>query len=160
MANSPNLSSPRRTRPWIKGEIGFCTTAADFAIFVEIEDADAGQRGRMEVFVKVASDPFQIGPALAKAVDASRIEVNADKPARRQHAFALQYVERQKLGSAHQLAPIVAQTRPAVVFPEKMGGFAQDAQVPVPALRFGGVVESVVLAVGERRHGVSKTSGR
>jgi hypothetical protein len=31
-----------------------------------------------------------------------------------------------------------------------MGRFTQDAEIPVPAKRFGGVVEGVVLAVGKR----------
>ena len=33
-----------------------------------------------------------------------------------------------------------------------VGRFTQHAEIPVPAQRFGGIVEGVVLAVGERRH--------
>jgi hypothetical protein len=58
-------------------EIGFGTAAADLAVIVEIEDADAGQRGRMEMSVEVACESFQIGPALAKAVDASTSSVKS-----------------------------------------------------------------------------------
>ena len=107
----------------------------------------------MQVFVEVAGNPFQIGPAPAKALDASRIEIDADKSARRQHAFAFEHVERQKPGGAHQLAPIATQTaKRSIVLPEQMGRFTQDAEIPVPALRFGGIVEGVVFAVGEIGH--------
>jgi len=38
------------------------------------------------------------------------------------------------------------------VFPQQTGGFTQGAEIPFPALRFGGVVEGVVLAVGLGHH--------
>jgi hypothetical protein len=149
------FAEPRQAAPHEavdQREIGLGAAAADIAVFVEIEDADVGHLGRVEVFVKVAGNPFQIGPAPAKAVDASRIEIDADKPAPRQHAIALEHVEGQKPGGAHQLAPIATEARTAIIFPEQMGGFTQDAEIPVPAEGFGGIVEGVVLAVGEIVH--------
>jgi hypothetical protein len=35
---------------------------------------------------------------------------------------------------------------------EAVGRFTHDAEIPVPAQRFGGIVEGVVLAVGEIGH--------
>src|SRR5205823_2311832 len=62
-------------------EIDLRTAVADLAVFVEVEDADIRQGGRLQLFVEVAGDPFHVGPALAEAVDAGRVEVDADKAA-------------------------------------------------------------------------------
>ena len=74
----------------------------------------------------------------------------ADETARRQHAFPLQHFERQQTRLAHQFAPIAAQRSPIAVLPKQVRGFAQDAKIPLPISRLRGVVERVMLAVGER----------
>ena len=75
---------------------------ADLAVGVQVEDADVGQLGRVQPFVEVAGDPFQVRPPLPEAVDACRVEIDADEAAGRQHAFALQQVE----GAASPVSPI------------------------------------------------------
>ena len=132
---------------------------ADLAVFVEVEDADVGQLGRVQPFVEVAGDPFQVGPPLAEAVDAGRVEIDADKAAGRQDAFAFQQIEGEQAGRAHQLAPVAAQPGAVAVFPEQVGGFAQDAEVAFAAGGFRGVVEGVVLAVGKSGHDRLRSQG-
>ena len=56
----------------------------------------------------------------------------------RYSAFALEHVEGQKPGGAHQLAPVATKSSAVTIFPEQKGGFAQDAEITFPALRFGG----------------------
>ena len=122
---------------------------ADLAVFVQVEDADVGQFFAIQQFVEVAGEPFQVGPLLPEAVDPGRVEIDADKAAGRQGSFAFQQVEGQQAGRAHQLAPVAAEPGAVAVLPEQEGGFAQDAEVAFAAGGFRGVVEGVVLAVGE-----------
>ena len=90
-------------------EIDLGTAIADLAVFVQVEDADVGQLGRLQPFVKVAGDPFQVGPTLPEAVDPGRVEVDADKAAGRQDSFAF----RAGRGSASRSRPSVRTSRSA-----------------------------------------------
>jgi hypothetical protein len=103
-----------------QGEIRFGAAVADFAVFVEVEDADVGQLGRLQLFVQISGYPFQVRPALPEFGDPDRVKVDPDKAAGRQHTLAFEQVERQEAGSPHQLAPVAAQPNAVAVLPELM----------------------------------------
>ena len=134
-------------------KIGHRASLADFAVLVQVENADVGQLGCFKPFVKIAGDPFQVRSSLPKAINPRRVEIDADESAGSQYAFAFQQVEGEQAGCAHQFAPIAAQAGAVAVLPKQGGGFTQDAKVAGAAGHFGGVVEGVVLAVGVWRHG-------
>lgn len=87
-------------------KIGLSTAVPDFAIFIEIQDSDASQLRGVESFVQIACHSFQVGPLLPKALDPSRVEIDANKTVGCQCAFSFQHFEREQASRAHQLAPV------------------------------------------------------
>jgi hypothetical protein len=67
-------------------------------------------------------------------------------------SFPFQQVEVSKPVAPHQFAPDAAQPSSVAVFPEEVGGFAR-AEITFPTRHFRGIVEGIVVTIGEVGHG-------
>ncbi len=88
------------------------------AVLVEVEDADVGELRRIQPFVEIGRDPFQIRSLTPKAFDPRRIEIHADEAPWCERAFAFEQFQGPQSRRAHQLAPIAAQPSSLRVLPK------------------------------------------